>query len=185
MNDMKPIKKVMTAPPSTKAQIVDVGFAHKALVDRLSPGGRYIDVQSDVDSPWVPFGDKAAIKHLAFDVRQNLFSNILWVKGPGVVGTHLHRGTITMVCLEGSVKYLEYDWVASPGGLILEVPGESHTLVSEHPDGVKLFGWMQGPIEFYDDDANYVDTADVWWFINHYETYCREQGVPLNPKLYL
>ena len=72
-------------------------------------------------------------------------------------------------------------WVASPGGLILEVPGESHTLVSEHPDGVKLFGWMQGPIEFYDDDANYVDTADVWWFINHYETYCREQGTAFIP----
>ena len=125
MNDMKPIRKVMTAPPSTEAKIVDVGFAHKALVDRLSPGGRYIDVPDDVDSPWVPFGDKAAIKHLAFDVRQNLFSNILWVKGPGVVGTHLHRGTITMVCLEGSVKYLEYDWVASPGGLILEYPAKA------------------------------------------------------------
>lgn len=176
---------VMTAPPSTKAEIVDVPFAHKALVERLSPGGRYIDTQSDVDSPWVPFGDSAAIKHLAFDVRQNLFSNILWVKGPGVVGTHLHRGTITMVCLEGSVRYLEYDWVATPGGLILEVPGESHTLVTEHPDGVKLFGWMQGPIEFYDDEGKYVDTADVWWYINHYETYCREHGIPINPKLYL
>jgi len=177
--------KVMTAPPSSKAEIVDVGFAHKALVDRLSPGGRYIDAESDVDSPWVPFGDNAAIKHLAFDVRQNLFSNILWVKGPGVIGTHLHRGTIVMVCLEGSVRYLEYDWVASPGGLILETPGESHTLVTDHPDGVKLFGWMQGPIEFYDDQGAYVDTADVWWFINHYETYCREHGLTPNPKLYL
>jgi hypothetical protein len=185
MNDMRPVNKVMTAPPSTKAQIVDVGFAHKALVDRLSPGGRYIDAETDVDSPWVPFGDNAAIKHLAFDVRRNLFSNILWVKGPGVIGTHLHRGTITMVCLEGSVRYLEYDWVASPGGLILEVPGESHTLVTEHPNGVKLFGWMEGPIEFYDDNGAYVDTADVWWFINHYETYCREHGLQPNPKLYL
>ena len=52
---------VMTAPPSNKAEIVDVKFPHKALVDRLSPGGRYIDAQSDVDSPWVPFGDNAAI----------------------------------------------------------------------------------------------------------------------------
>ena len=61
---------VMTAPPSSKAAIVDVGFAHKDLVARLSPGGRYIDAQTDVDSPWVPFGDNAAIKHVAFDVRQ-------------------------------------------------------------------------------------------------------------------
>ena len=59
VNDPQP--RVMTAPPSSKAEIVDVGFAHKALVDRLSPGGRYIDAESDVDSPWVPFGDNAAI----------------------------------------------------------------------------------------------------------------------------
>lgn len=176
---------VHNAPPSSLAEIVDVPFAHKALVERLSPGGRYIDAQSDVDSPWVPFGPNAFVKHLAFDVRQNLFSNILWVTGPGAIGTHLHRGTIMMVCLEGSVRYLEYDWVASPHGLILEVPGESHTLVTEHPQGVKLFGWMQGPIEFYDDQGKFSFTADVWWFIDHYETYCRENNLPINPKLYL
>lgn len=176
---------VMTAPPSTKAEIVDVPFAHRELVKRLSPGGRYIDAETDVDSPWVPFGDDAAIKHLAFDVRSNTFSNILWVKRPGVVGTHLHRGTIVMVVLHGSVRYLEYDWVATHGGLILETPGEAHTLVTEHPEGVKLFGWMQGPIEFYDDQGKFVETTDVWWFINHYETYCKANGIAINPKLYL
>jgi 2,4'-dihydroxyacetophenone dioxygenase len=175
----------VTAPPSNLAKIVDVPFAHKALVEKYSPGGRYIDAMSDDDSPWVPFGDNAAIKHLAFDVRTGIFSNILWVKSAGAIGTHLHRGTIMMVCLEGSVKYLEYDWVASPGGLILEVPGESHTLVTEHPEGVKLFGWMQGPIEFYNENAEFVFTADVWWFMDHYETYCKANNIPINPKLYL
>jgi 2,4'-dihydroxyacetophenone dioxygenase len=175
----------ITAPPSNLAKIVDVPFAHKALVDRLSPGGRYIDAQDEVVSPWVPFGDNAAVKHLAFDVRQGIFSNILWVKSAGAIGTHLHRGTIMMVCLEGTVKYLEYDWVARPGGLILEVPGESHTLVTENPTGVKLFGWMQGPIEFYNEAAEFVFTADVWWFIDHYESYCKANGIPINEKLYL
>jgi hypothetical protein len=175
----------ITAPPSDLAKIVDVPFAQRALVEKYSPGGRYIDVQTDVDSPWVPFGDNAAIKHLAFDVRTGIFSNILWVKSAGAIGTHLHRGTIMMVCLEGSVRYLEYDWVASPGGLILEVPGESHTLVTEHPDGVKLFGWMQGPIEFYNADASFAFTADVWWFMEHYENHCKANGIEINKKLYL
>jgi 2,4'-dihydroxyacetophenone dioxygenase len=71
----------MTAPPSDKAEIVDIKYPYKEIVERTSPGGRYIDAQTDVDSPWVPFGDNAAIKHLAFDVRRNLYSNILWVKG--------------------------------------------------------------------------------------------------------
>ena len=176
---------LMKAPPSEKKEIVDIGYAYRHLVERTSPGGRYIDTPSDAESPWVPFGDNAAIKHIAFDVRQNIFSNILWVKRPGTIGTHLHRGTILMVCLEGSVRYLEYDWVARPFGVIMEVPGESHTLVTEHPDGVKLFGWMQGPIDFFDGDGNFVETTDVFWFMNHYETYCRENGLPINPKLYL
>ena len=118
-------------------------------------------------------------------MRQGLSSNDLWMNAPATIRTRLHRGTITMVCIEGSVRYLEYDWVATPGGLILEVPGESHTLVTDHPQGCKLFGWMQGPIEFYNPDASFAMTADVWWFIDHYESYCREQGIPINPKLFI
>ncbi|MGC1269576.1 MAG: 2,4'-dihydroxyacetophenone dioxygenase family protein [Croceibacterium sp.] len=175
----------MKAPPSQVTEIVDVPWAHRDLVARLSPGGRYIDMASDADSPWVPFGPNAAIKHLSFDVRTNTYSNILWMKGPGTIGTHLHRGTVTMVPITGSVRYLEYDWVATPGGLILEVPGEAHTLVTDHPEGTKLFGWMTGPIDFFDDQGTYVDTVDVWWMINHYETHCRENGIPINQKLYL
>ena len=70
-------------------------------------------------------------------------------------------------------------------GLILEVPGEAHTLVTEHPQGVKLFGWMEGPIEFYDENAVLIETTDVWWMMNHYESHCQEHGIPINPKLYL
>jgi hypothetical protein len=176
--------KIMTAPPSTAFKIVDVPENYQAVIDAHGMKGTFVG-PTEADSPWVPFGDNAAIKHLAFDVRQNIYSNILWIKGPGVIGTHKHRGKIVMVCLEGSARYLEYDWVATPGSFITEVPGESHTLVTEHPDGVKLFGWMQGAIEFYDEHANFVETTDVWWFMNHYETYCRAHGIPINPQLYI
>ena len=153
----------MTAPPSDKAEIVDIKYPYADLVRRTSPGGRYIDAPSDVESPWIPFGDNAAIKHVAFDVRQNLFSNILWVKSPGVIGTHFHRGTIMMVCLEGSVRYLEYDWVATPFGVILETPGESHTLVAyEHPDPMKVFFVVSGPLMWLDEQGNTVGHYDVF-----------------------
>ena len=175
---------IMTAPPATAFPIVDVPGAYGPLIESRAQKGTFVG-PSEVDSPWVPFGDNAAIKHLAFDVRQNIYSNILWIKGPGVIGTHKHRGKIVMVCLEGSARYLEYDWVATPGAFITEVPGESHTLVTEHPDGVKLFGWMQGAIEFYDEKANFVETTDVWWFMNHYESYCKANGLPINPQLYI
>ena len=174
----------LTAPPSTAYRIVDVPEIHRELIQRRGIPGSFVGM-TEQESPWVPFGENAAIRHLAFDVRHNIFSNILWVKAKGVVGTHKHRGTVTMVCLEGSVRYLEYDWVATPGAFIYETPGLVHTLVTDHPDGVKLFGWLQGPIEFYDEQGTFAQKLDVWWFMNHYESYCREHDLPINKQLYI
>ena len=38
----------------------------------------------------------------------------------------------------------------------------------------------QGPIEFYDNQAKLIETVDVWWMMNHYESYCKEQGIAIN-----
>lgn len=174
----------MTAPASTAYKIIDVPDPYKELIARRGVRGTYVGARED-ESPWVPFGSNAAIRHLAFDVRNNVYCNILWMKSGGVVGTHRHRGTVIMVCLEGSARYLEYEWVATPGDFITEAPGETHTLVSDHPDGVKLFGWLQGATDYFDENGNYVETLDIWWFMNHYETYCRENGMAINEQLYI
>jgi 2,4'-dihydroxyacetophenone dioxygenase len=172
------------APPSTAYKIVDVPENYRDVIQRHGLPGTFVGPTLE-ESPWVPFGDKAAIRHLAFDPRNNTFGNILWIKKAGVIGTHKHRGTVVMVCLEGSARYLEYDWVAGPGDFIYETPGLVHTLVSDHPQGCKLFGWLHGATEFYDEQGKFIETLDVWWFINHYETYCRENGIAINPQLYL
>jgi hypothetical protein len=75
--------------------------------------------------------------------------------------------------------------VAGPGDFIYETPGLVHTLVTDNPKGVKLFGWLQGPVEFFDEHGNFAETLDVWWCLNHYESYCREHSIPLNPQLYI
>ena len=39
---------------------------------------------SEEESPWVPFkGNTTFIRHLAFDVRNNTYANVLWVKQGG------------------------------------------------------------------------------------------------------
>ncbi len=102
----------MAAPPSTAYKIIEIPETYKDVIARCGVQGKFVG-PSDQESPWVPFGDRAAIRHLAFDVRRNAFSNILWIKSKGVVGTHKHRGTVVMLCLEGSARYLEYDWIGS------------------------------------------------------------------------
>jgi quercetin dioxygenase-like cupin family protein len=172
------------APPSGAYKIVAVPEIHQAVVDKYIRPGTYVG-KSEAESPWVPFGDNAAIRHLAFDVRNNVYANILWIKSAGVIGTHKHRGMVWAIGLEGTFRYLEYDWLCHPGEFITEFPGHAHTLVTDEPDGMKAFFWMQGANEFFDENGNHVQTLDVWWFIEHYETYCREHGLEINRQLYL
>ena len=70
---------------------------------------------SEEESPYVPFIENVYIRHLAFDVRAGAFANILWVKKGGKLGRHRHRGPVFACTLEGSWRYLEYDWVAGRG----------------------------------------------------------------------
>jgi 2,4'-dihydroxyacetophenone dioxygenase len=135
------------------------------------------------ESPWVPFRPNVFIRHLWFDVRTNLYSNVLWVKSGGMLGRHRHRGRVLGYTLEGSWRYLEYDWVARAGSYVQESPGAIHTLVSDQ--GMKTVFWLSGSLEFCDENDSLLETLDVFWFMDHYLSYCRENGIPRNKKLFV
>ena len=65
------------------------------------------------------------------------------------------------------------------------MPGAAHTLYSDDPDGMKALFWINGPIEFYDDNGKFDFTADVFWFIDHYTKYCEENGIPINQEMFV
>jgi 2,4'-dihydroxyacetophenone dioxygenase len=135
------------------------------------------------ESPWVPFRENVFIRHLSFDVRTNMYANVLWVKSGGMLGRHRHRGRVFGYTLEGSWRYLEYDWVARAGSYVQESPGATHTLVSD--EGMKTFFMLNGALEFYDDDDRLLETLDVFWFIDHYLSHCRQHGIKVNKKLFV
>lgn len=168
-----------------KSQIIKLpDEPYQAAIQKYGRDGAHIP-GDDESTPWVPFGESAAIKHLCFDVRTNSVANILWVKGGGKIGTHKHRGVVSAVTLEGSWAYYEYDWTARPGDFVYELPGAAHTLYSDDPNGMKALFWINGPIEFYDDNAKYVFTADVFWFIDHYTNHCKERGLKINEQMFI
>lgn len=138
---------------------------------------------SETESPWVPFVENVWIRHLSFDVRTNTAANVLRVDSGGFLGRHRHRGPVSGYTLEGSWRYLEYDWVAHAGHFVRESPGRSHTLVSD--EGMKTMFWLNGALEFLDEDDQILEIVDVFWFINHYTSYCEEQGIPINQALFL
>ncbi len=163
---------------------IDTNSSITDIVREYSRPDVHIGAGED-ESPWVPFIENVYIRHLAFDVRGSSFANILWVKKGGKLGRHRHRGPVFACTLEGSWRYLEYDWVAHPGSYVHESPGAIHTLVSDDPNGMKTFFWLNASLEFYDDNDTLLETLDVFWFINHYVSYCREHGLKLNEKLWV
>lgn len=140
---------------------------------------------SETESPYVPFVENVFIRHLAFDVRASSFANILWVKKNGILGRHRHRGPVWACTLEGSWRYLEYDWVSRAGDYVHESPGVIHTLVSDDPNGMKTFFMLNGSLEFYDEQDNLTQTLDVFWMIDHYLSYCRQNNLKVNEKLFV
>jgi quercetin dioxygenase-like cupin family protein len=153
-----------------------------AIRDQFALPEGYINSSEEV-SPWIPFVENVWIRHLSFDVRSNTAINILKVDAGGKLGRHRHRGLVTGFCLEGSWYYEEYDWVARPGDFIREAPGRTHTLVSD--EGMKTIFHLSGSLEFLDENDAIIETVDVFWFIDHYLSYCKEHNIPVQKSMFL
>jgi len=150
--------------------------------DRFALTEGYISSDEAV-SPWVPLNEGVWLRYVTFDVRSSTCANVMWVREEGSVGRHRHRGPVAGITLEGSWRYLEYDWVAKAGDYIRESPGRSHTLYSD--TGMKTLFTLNGAVEMLDDIGRVFEVLDVFWFINHYTSYCEENGIPINNELFL
>ncbi len=82
----------------------------------------------EAESPWIELLPGVQTRHLQFDVRRNAWTSIIWCQQGGTIGRHRHRAPVDGYVIEGSWKYLEYDWVAIQGSFIHESPGVIHTL---------------------------------------------------------
>lgn len=145
--------------------VAEVGLADRAI--------------GDADVPWVPQGENVWFKPLRFDLASGRWINVLNVRGGGKVNRHRHSGgQVLGYCLEGSWRYLEREWVARPGTLVYEPPGDIHTLVVDEDAGemTTLF-ILEGVIQYLDDEDNLLYQDDVFSKLERYLAYCRERGI--------
>lgn len=141
----------------------------------LTLSDRMID---DEHLPWVPHpsAEGVFLKHLRLDRRSGVWANLTKVVGPGVVGRHYHVGPVFAYTLEGTWGYREHDWVAKPGSIVYEPPGDIHTLVAGDEGCVTLFV-LDGGLIYVDDDDNAIGHDDVLTQMRMYEAFCREKGI--------
>lgn len=127
--------------------------------------------------PWVPQGDRVWFRPLRFELATGRWINVLKVIGGGRVNRHRHTGGhILGYVLQGGWRYLEREWVAKPGTLVYEPPGDIHTLVADEGEMQTLF-ILEGAVQYLDDDDNVIYQDDVFTKLERYLNYCRQQGI--------
>jgi hypothetical protein len=128
--------------------------------------------------PWVPQGERAWFKPLRFDLVNGRWINLLKVSGGGQVNRHRHSGgQVLGYVIEGSWRYLERTWVARPGTLIYEPPGDIHTLVVDGAEGMQTLFILEGVIQYLDDDDNIIYQDDVFTKLERYLNFCKAQNI--------
>ena len=134
-------------------------------------------IQSD-ELPWVPQGERVWFKPLRFDLTRGQWINVLKVTGEGRVNRHRHTGgQVLGYCLQGSWRYLERDWVARPGTLVYEPPGDIHTLVVDGPEEMITLFILEGTVQYLDDDDKLIHQDDVFSKLERYRSFCEQEGI--------
>ena len=122
-----------------------------------------LDLDGD-EREWVPQAPGIAFKPLILSVSQGYYVNILRVSGcSGMLSRHRHTGPVHGITLRGKWRYLEHDWVASPGDYVFEPPGENHTLaiLEGVPEMTTLFHVTGGYI-YVDPYGEALEYEDVF-----------------------
>jgi quercetin dioxygenase-like cupin family protein len=134
-------------------------------------------IQSD-EIPWVPQGERVWFKPLRFDLVNGRWINLLKVSGGGKVNRHRHSGgQVLGYVIQGSWRYLERTWVARPGTLIYEPPGDIHTLVVDGAEDMLTLFMLEGVIQYLDDDDNIIYQDDVFTKMERYLNFCKAQNI--------
>lgn len=104
-----------------------------------APNGRFASADlprtsafslDDQSLPWVPFTpycEAVEFKYLRLDpVRSEIVCFVRTSAGARMPQRY-HYGRIITYTVEGSWKFLEYDWIAGPGSTVFEPPALAHT----------------------------------------------------------
>lgn len=129
--------------------------------------------------PWVPLTAGVAYKPLRFDFATGAWVNVLRIEPGAVLGRHRHSGgPVIGYCLEGRWWYRERDWVAEPGTLIYEPPGDIHTLVAGDEGMTTLFV-TDGVLQFFGDGDELDHEDTVFTRYQGYVDHCEAHGLPV------
>ena len=111
---------------------------------------------------WVPQAEQVWFRPLLLNTVAGAWVNLLRVRRAGVLSRHRHPAPVHGYVIQGSWRYLEYDWIARQGDYVFEPPGEVHTLVVDEgiEEMITLFH-VQGALIYVDEAGATCGFDDV------------------------
>jgi 2,4'-dihydroxyacetophenone dioxygenase len=140
---------------------------------------------ADDDRPWVPFlpySDLVWVKLYRVDPVRGEVISVLRAP-PGVELPRCRQtGTATIYTVQGRWKYLEHDWVAGPGSVVIETATSRLTphALADGTDDIILFMVTSGETLLLDDEGRVVGTESWRTAVERYVGYCLDND--LEPK---
>lgn len=109
----------------------------------------------DDERLWIPYGEGSWFQACQFNVSTGGFANILKILPGKQLNPHYHVSTVHGLTIRGKWRYLEHEWIATPGSYIWEPPGELHTLVvpEDSPEPMIAFFVLSGGLIYVDPET--------------------------------
>ena len=123
----------------------------------------YIDAES---YPWIlfsPYSDVVFVKALKVEPVSGTFVTLLKAPANVQLPRHHHCGTVIVYTISGQWRYLEHDWVATPGSVVYETAASTHTPAGCGEGEIITLNIQVG-------DSIYMDAKDNVLAIENYRT---------------
>jgi len=135
--------------------------------------------------PWVDIGMGIQFKVVSCCNKTGRYTLISKYPAGTQIPPHRHSGQVTAITLQGHWKYLEQDFIATPGCIAYETANSNHTLkvLDDSPDDMILLAIIEGSLITYDDSGNIWAIDDAQTHLQRYLVLAKEQGLTVNESL--
>ncbi|SAL03153.1 alpha/beta hydrolase [Caballeronia calidae] len=136
-----------------------------------------IDVEALPWVPFTPYSDQILLKIMKVDPISGQWITLLKVPPNSELPLHHHAGTVMVSTLKGSWRYLEHDWVATPGSFVYETAGSRHTPVSVGDEEVITLNIVQGDWNLLSPEGAVLAIENWKSMMDRYLSYCRTNNI--------
>lgn len=127
------------------------------------------------DMSWIPTGPGKSFRPLRFEADG--WSELMRLEPGAAVALHRHTGEVHAFNLSGTREIISTGETVGPGAYVYEPPGNVDTwkAIGEIPCVVHIK--VVGAVEYLDDDAHVIDTADSTSQQATYLAWCNRHDV--------